>query len=90
MTVTNGSGGIEQKYNTVMSDACGMPAVCSPPCRRSASGADVVSGFKEIRFVCGRAFPSPGCRYQDFDYFMRFLRLMCVDVKVCATDGMTT
>ncbi|GIM13675.1 hypothetical protein Vretimale_16740, partial [Volvox reticuliferus] len=45
-------------------------------------GPGIVSGFKEIRFVCGRAFPSPGCNYEDFDDFLQFLRSLCTDVKV--------
>ncbi|GLC49888.1 hypothetical protein PLESTB_000319700 [Pleodorina starrii] len=45
-------------------------------------GPGIVSGFKEIRFVCGQAFPSPGCRYSDFVKFLRFLRQLCTDVKL--------
>ncbi|GLI63199.1 hypothetical protein VaNZ11_006098, partial [Volvox africanus] len=45
-------------------------------------GSGIVSGFKEVRFVCGRAFPSPSCNYKEFDNFLRFLRSLCTDVKV--------
>ncbi|PNW83404.1 hypothetical protein CHLRE_05g244450v5 [Chlamydomonas reinhardtii] len=41
---------------------------------------ELVSGFKEIRFVSGRCFP-PGSPYSDFAAFMAFLRSLCVDVK---------
>ncbi|KAG2430887.1 hypothetical protein HXX76_009860 [Chlamydomonas incerta] len=41
---------------------------------------EVVSGFKEIRFVSGRCFP-PGSPYSDFEAFLGFLRTLCVDVK---------
>ncbi|GLC45489.1 hypothetical protein PLESTM_001741300 [Pleodorina starrii] len=45
-------------------------------------GPGIVSGFKELRFVCGRAFSSPGCRYSDFANFLLFLRQLCTDVKL--------
>ncbi|KAG2423025.1 hypothetical protein HYH02_015374 [Chlamydomonas schloesseri] len=42
----------------------------------------VVSGFKEVRFVRGRAFHSESSTYDDFDNFIQFLRLLCTDMKV--------
>ncbi|KAG2445038.1 hypothetical protein HYH02_008906 [Chlamydomonas schloesseri] len=42
--------------------------------------AELVSGFKEIRFVSGRCFAS-GSPYSDFEAFLNFLRSLCVDVK---------
>ncbi|KXZ52490.1 hypothetical protein GPECTOR_9g534 [Gonium pectorale] len=44
-------------------------------------GPGVVSGFKDIRFVRGRAFPSADSTYADFANFLAFLRRMCGDVK---------
>ena len=55
-----------------------MSARCRPP----SPAAGYVSGFKEIRFVRGRSFPSPGSFYTDFTDFLSFLRLLCNDVKV--------
>ncbi|KAG2441801.1 hypothetical protein HXX76_003412 [Chlamydomonas incerta] len=45
-------------------------------------GPGVVSGFKELRFVRGRAFSSEYSTYKDFADFMGFLQLLCADVKV--------
>ncbi len=43
-----------------------------------------MSGFKELRFVVGRAFPADVdsvADYAQFTRFMAFLRSMCLDVK---------
>ena len=53
-----------------------MPACCT--CAR----AGIVSGFKEVRFVRGRAFSSDSSTYKDFEDFIAFLRLLCADMKV--------
>ncbi|KAG2451752.1 hypothetical protein HYH02_003531 [Chlamydomonas schloesseri] len=45
-------------------------------------GPGVVSGFKEVRFVRGRAFSSESSTYDDFEDFINFLRLLCTDMKV--------
>ncbi|KAG2492901.1 hypothetical protein HYH03_008815 [Edaphochlamys debaryana] len=44
-------------------------------------GPDVVSGFKEVRFVRGRAFPA-SATYKDFVGFMAFTRNLCADTKI--------
>ncbi len=43
--------------------------------------AGVVSGFKEIRFVAGRAFPLE-TGYALFESFVEWLMSLCDDVKV--------
>ncbi|GFR50037.1 hypothetical protein Agub_g12076 [Astrephomene gubernaculifera] len=43
-------------------------------------GKDVVSGFKEIRYVCGVYFNQTRCD-EHFQEFVGFLRGMCHDVK---------
>ncbi|KAG2485777.1 hypothetical protein HYH03_015489 [Edaphochlamys debaryana] len=45
-------------------------------------GPDVVSGFKEVRFVRGRAFQPGASSYRDFEGFIRFMRHMCGNVRV--------
>eukprot|EP00198_Chlamydomonas_reinhardtii_P008514 XP_001697851.1 predicted protein [Chlamydomonas reinhardtii] len=39
-------------------------------------GPGIVSGFKEVRFVRGRAFSSDSSTYKDFEDFIAFLRLL--------------
>ncbi|GFR45866.1 hypothetical protein Agub_g7317 [Astrephomene gubernaculifera] len=45
-------------------------------------GAGTVSGFKEVRFVRGRALTGTDASYQGFVEFVHFLRMLCLDVKV--------
>ncbi|KAG2485496.1 hypothetical protein HYH03_015769 [Edaphochlamys debaryana] len=48
------------------------------------TGQDAVSGFRDVRFVRGGAFPSsgPGSTYDDFRAFLRFLSAMCLQTKL--------
>ncbi len=41
-----------------------------------------MTGFKEVRYVRGRAFDSAASQFTDFEAFLAFLRLMCRDTKV--------
>ncbi|GFR50041.1 hypothetical protein Agub_g12088 [Astrephomene gubernaculifera] len=44
-------------------------------------GKDVVTGFKEIRYVCGELYFNQTRCGEHFQKFVRFLRGMCHDVK---------
>ncbi|GFR46423.1 hypothetical protein Agub_g7928, partial [Astrephomene gubernaculifera] len=44
-------------------------------------GDGVVSGFKEIRYVCGISLDSNKCE-EHFSQFLAFLRRLCIHVKV--------
>lgn len=66
------------------------PSSCKPRARAVSirtltnwrvSPAGVVSGFKEIRFVAGRAFPLE-TGYPLFESFVEWLLSLCNDVKV--------
>ncbi|GIL61714.1 hypothetical protein Vafri_16111 [Volvox africanus] len=45
-------------------------------------GEDVVSGFKEIRYVCGKFLPAARECGIEFQSFMAFLQSLCIDVKL--------
>ncbi|GLI71052.1 hypothetical protein VaNZ11_015967 [Volvox africanus] len=45
-------------------------------------GEDVVSGFKEIRYVCGKFLPAARKCGLQFQSFMGFLQSLCTDVKL--------
>lgn len=49
----------------------------------------MVSGFKDLRFVYGREFPTNSSTYEDFAGFASFMRLLCKDVRLLLNSRAT-